>query len=116
MNHILEIQKEPNGWRSFFKPTVLELLAYLEQFNNLNYSSFHYVEMTDELDVKGSYKDFDIEIYMENGGVIYLAANRKMPKEVFQESEQHFKMYKKVSSKELEFASIRFQQLAKGTS
>jgi hypothetical protein len=71
----LEIQKEPNNWNSLFQPSVLELLAYFEKLNHLNYTEFHYVEMTDELDVKGNYKNHPIEIYMEFGGAIYLTSN-----------------------------------------
>ncbi|RJE78039.1 hypothetical protein BGP78_06680 [Pseudoalteromonas sp. MSK9-3] len=61
MNHILEIQKEPNNWNSLFKPSVLELLAYFEKLNQLNYTEFHFIEMTDELDVQGNYKNHPIE-------------------------------------------------------
>lgn len=114
MSHILEIQKEPSTWSALFKPSVLELLAYFDKFEHLDFTRFHYVEMTDELEVKGTYKDYAIEIYMEYGGAINLTAKSEMPSEIFQELETYFKNYKSVSREELKLATERFHLLAKG--
>ena len=114
MSHILEIQKEPSTWSALFKPSVLELLAYFDKFEHLDFTRFHYVAMTDELDVKGTYKGYAIEIYMEFGGAINLTAKSEMPGETFKELETYFKNYKSVSRKELKRATERFHLLAKG--
>jgi hypothetical protein len=39
------------------------------------------------LDVKGTYKDYSIEIYMAFGGAIYLTSNTEMPIDVFKQLE-----------------------------
>ncbi len=116
MSHILEIQKEPKSWISFFEPTVLELLIHIERLNNLNFSTFHYIQMTDELDVNGEYKGFAFEIYMGNGGATYLIAQSEMPEDLFDEIRTHVNNYKRVSRKDLDASTNRFKNLAKGIS
>ncbi|WP_163937601.1 hypothetical protein [Paraferrimonas sp. SM1919] len=110
----LVISEEPKNWWSWIlKPSVLDLMAYIESIDGVEFSSFHYIMWTDELEVKGTFWELPFEIVMEPGGLISLIFEDKVTSESFNNIKALIGSYKYVGYKNSKAAKARFLELAR---
>ncbi|WP_412724641.1 hypothetical protein [Alteromonas sp. D210916BOD_24] len=110
----ITIQEEVNSWwRGLLQPSVLNLMAYVESLAGLEFTTFHYVQCTDELDVKGTFQGYRINICMEWGGKISLTCDSDLPVPLVSALEKHLSSYKYVGARAGSLAAERFKRLAK---
>ncbi|WP_199611675.1 hypothetical protein [Flocculibacter collagenilyticus] len=114
--YILIQEATDSWWKAMLQPTDLDLMAYIESHQNIEFQSFHYVKMTDELNVDGCFNGYEFNIFMEWGGDISLTFNVDVPEPIYSELEKHIKAYSYIGNSKIKSALARFEQLAKCSS
>lgn len=98
---------------SFFMPGVFQYIVHLERLEGLHISSFHYVQMTDELTVEATYKGHQFCVNMAWEGDLYLTASVEVPKKIFTQVCRHMHAYRRVWPLQVLRASKRYAHIAK---
>lgn len=108
-----EAQSGVGVFFSLFRPSPLQYIAHLERLDGLRLQSLHYVSMTDELDVKATYKEHVFSISMAWRGDLDLTASALVPQETFDMVCGHMQRYRRVGFFALTQAKARYARLAK---
>ena len=98
---------------SLFRPSVFQYIVHLERLAGLQITSFHYVQMLDELEVSAHYQGQDFSVSMGPEGDLYLSAREQVPDDLFLHVCEHMKTYRRVWPALAFSASKRYARIAK---
>jgi hypothetical protein len=107
-------QEAPMGLlKSLFRPSVFQYVVHLERLDGLRITSFHYVQMLDELEVLANYEGQNFAVSMGPEGDLCLSAADQVPEDLFRRVCQHMQAYRRVWPASVISSSKRYAKIAK---